>query len=179
MDPSSPLSDDNNMEASLEHHNQFCRYEDEIRLRSANLTANELRHLQEESVPLANKVNSEPQNFVLMDVWAQRLLDELPWAYSPGQVVMVQNHLFSILKLRLVAQRMSAVASDDPACFCLPQPALMPYGCRHRPGQAFKGCTECMQCHRCGMYCKRMQQARMHSCKCLPSGLDLPHLWRH
>ena len=80
--------------------------------------------------------------------------------YQKGQMAYIDSQEWSLLKA-LFGQWVLNLAEDVPtgkkACYCLPQSAMMPMGCRHQsspihtpkmPYQRFL-CHECTFCYRC------------------------------
>ena len=162
--------------------NTFWYHEKELRLRTAGFTSNELRQLQGINNNLASQLSCEPQGYVLADCWSQQML--LDGArFEPGEVVMIHEALFPILKARYLSSYRihSPALPSSNFCYCLPQAAFMPEGCQHMPRQPFKACPKCKICLRCGHVCKRTLRpsSRCRSCTCLPAGLDLHSLWKH
>ena len=148
---------------SMDAQQSFWTFEREIRLRTAGLSSNERRSLQSLSQPLAERLDSEPANYVLADLWANRLLEEANIHYSPGQQVCLETDVFSVLKCRLIASRMTGY-SEGYNCYCFQQGSMLPAGCLRKEGQAFSTCTLCRTCVRCHKFCKSLGLSKHSSC---------------
>ena len=157
--------------------NSFMYFEKEMRCRTPTMTANEFRQMKMLSLPLAQRASEEPHNFVLLDLWCTRLLDEGP-AFFPGQSAICGKDLWTLLKLRLTAQRANQLPADSVPCYCLPEGAFQPSGCQHRR-EPFISCLQCRKCSRCGLLCRKLELDKHGMCSCQPAGLDQHEMWRH
>ena len=179
---SSPTSDGSEgptqMQIEMDQQTQLWNLESELRLKTGTFTSKELRCLQVLSLPMSQTLNEQPRNLILADLRSSRLIEESHITYSPGQMVSIQSEIFSLLKARLIANRLGAFPTGSN-CYCLPKASFMPAGCAHRDGHAFAACTNCRTCVRCDKFCKALGFKKEQSCTCHPAGLDMPANFKH